>query len=101
MNERIGKLGKEAARMQLETVKQMIVLATNSLGLVAALAWNSVIQESVNTYIKPYLPAGSSLISLFIYALLITSLAVSVTLQLTRIKENLEFKLKPEEKENI
>lgn len=90
MKERIGNLGLEAARIQLETVKQIIVLATNGLGLVAALAWNNIIQEVVNAYVKPYLPAGSGLISLFLYALLITLLAVSVTMQLTSVKERLE-----------
>lgn len=81
---------EEANKIQLETVKQIIVLATNGLGLVAALAWNNVIQETVNLYIKPYLPNGSGLASLFIYAFLITILAVSVTTQLARVKERLE-----------
>lgn len=90
MKERIGNLGREAAKIQLETIKQVIVLATNGLGLVAALAWNNIIQEVVNAYVKPYLPAGSGLVSLFLYALLITLLAVSVTMQLTRLKERLE-----------
>lgn len=68
----------------------MIVLATNGFGLVAALAWNNVIQDAVNSYIKPYLPSGSGLISLLIYAILITILAVTVTVELTKIKESLE-----------
>lgn len=101
MKKELSAVGKEAARVQLETVKQVITLATNGFGLVAALAWNSVIQESVNTYVKPYLPSGSGLVSLIIYALLITALAVSITLQLTRVKETLELKLRPEEKEKI
>lgn len=100
MKRELQSIKREAARMQLETVKQMIVLATNGLGLVAALAWNSVIQETVNLYVRPYLPSGSGLVSLFIYALLITSLAVSVTTQLTKVKERLEIQNKSQSNES-
>lgn len=90
MNERINSITKEALTLRLEITKQMVTLATNGLGLVAALAWNSVIQDAVNTYVKPLLPAGSGIISLLIYALLITVLAVGVTYQLAKLKERLE-----------
>ncbi|MBI5452856.1 hypothetical protein HY945_05325, partial [Candidatus Gottesmanbacteria bacterium] len=42
-------------------VKQMITLTTSGFGLVAALAWNNVIQEFVNNYIKKYLDVGSGI----------------------------------------
>jgi hypothetical protein len=81
---------KQKKKIQLIIFKQMVTLATSGFGLVAALAWNNVIQDLVNNYIKPYLPKGSSLASLFIYAVLITSLAVLVTYNLTSIVEKLE-----------
>lgn len=77
-------------RLQIEVIKQMITLATSGFGLVAALAWNNVIQEFVNNYIKKYLDVGSGIISLLIYAILITALAVTVTYQLSKIVEKLE-----------
>ena len=77
------------------TIKQMLALATSGFGLVAALAWNEVVKETVNLYIKPYFPKGSGIISLAIYATLITILAVIITLQLTRISQKLEKKDKP------
>lgn len=76
-------------RLSLEVVRQMVTLSTSGFGLVAALAWNSVIQEFVNGYIKKWLPGGSGLLSLFIYAIAITFLAVFVTLQLSRIAQRL------------
>lgn len=76
--------------LQLAILKQMVALATSGLGLVAALAWNNVIQDLVNNHIKPYFPQGGSLFSLFLYAVLITSLAVMVTYNLTKIVEKLE-----------
>lgn len=77
-------------KLQVEVVRQMITLATSGFGLVAALAWNNVIQEFVNNYIKKYLDVGSGIISLLIYAVLITALAVIVTYQLSKIAEKLE-----------
>ena len=77
-------------KLQVEVIRQMITLATSGFGLVAALAWNNVIQEFVNNYIKKYLDVGSGLISLLIYAILITILAVTVTYQLSKIAEKLE-----------
>lgn len=81
---------RSVTKVPLAVMTQMLTLATSGFGLVAALAWNSVIQEAVNTYVKKFLPAGSGIISLFIYAIAVTALAVLVTLQLTYIKERLE-----------
>lgn len=77
-------------KLHLAILKQMVTLATAGFGLVAALAWNNVIQDLVNNYIKPYLPEGSSLLSLLLYAVLVTVLAVLVTYNLTRIVKKLE-----------
>ena len=76
-------------KIHREIVKQMLILSTSGFGLVAALAWNNLIQEIVNNYIKMYLP-GAGLISLLIYAIVITTIAVFVTLQLSRLSEKLE-----------
>ena len=65
----------------------MITLSTSGFGFVAALSWNNVIQEFVNTYVKKLLPTGSGIISLLLYAILVTFLAVFITYQLTYIKE--------------
>lgn len=77
-------------KLHKELVKQMLTLATSGFGLVAALAWNSLIQEFVNSYIKKFLPDGSGIVSLFIYALVITVLAVFVTFQLSKLSEKLK-----------
>lgn len=84
------KKNSQVKRIPLAVITQMLTLATSGFGLVAALAWNSFIQELVNTYIKKWLPGGSGVISLLIYAAAVTCLAVFVTLQLTYVKERLE-----------
>jgi len=81
---------KTDQKIHVEIVKQMVTLSTSAFGLVAALAWNSVIQEFVNTYVKKWLPAGSGIISLLIYALIITVLAVLITVQLSKLSERLQ-----------
>ncbi|MBU2577469.1 hypothetical protein KKA69_01400 [Patescibacteria group bacterium] len=85
---------KEAQRYQLEVVRQMIQLTTAGFGLVAALAWNQLIRTTIDTYIKPKLGGSSEIFSLIIYAVIVTLLAVFVTIQLGRleakIREDLE-----------
>jgi len=76
--------------LPLAVVKQMIALSTSGFGLVAALAWNNVIKETVDGYIKPHLPQGSGILSLFIYAIIVTALAVLTTLNLTKLEKRLE-----------
>ena len=81
---------KENKKLHIEIIKQVTILSTSGFGLVAALAWNSVIQEFVNSYVKKWIPAGGGIISLLIYALIITALAVLVTLQLSKLSEKLQ-----------
>ena len=83
---------KKRKSLPIEVVSQMLTLATSGFGLVAALAWNSLIQELINNYVKEYLPIGSGIISMFVYAAAVTGLAVFVTLQLSQLKERLENK---------
>lgn len=81
---------KEEKRLHVEVIKQMVTLSTSGFGLVAALAWNSLIQEVVNTYVKKWLPGNSGIISLLIYALIVTVLAVVITMQLSRLSQKLQ-----------
>lgn len=76
-------------RLHVELVRQMLTLATSGFGLVAALAWNSVIQEFVDQYVKEWLP-GSGVWSLFMYAIIVTALAVLVTYELSRLLKRLD-----------
>lgn len=69
-----------------EALKQLITLSTSAFGLVAALAWNATIQQVVKEFIEPRIP-GSGILSQLIYALLITLLAVFVTLQLSHLAQ--------------
>ncbi|MFZ5438287.1 MAG: DUF5654 family protein [Patescibacteria group bacterium] len=81
---------KSIQDMPLVIIKNMIALATSGFGVVVALAWNEAIKTTVQTYISPILGENSGVISLFIYAVVVTLLAVMVTMQLTQIQKTLE-----------
>jgi Zn-dependent protease with chaperone function len=90
--ESIKKPQEEIRKYQLAVVKQMLKLATAGFGLVAALAWNELIKATIDEYIKTRISVGSGIISLAVYALLVTFLAVFITLQLSRLEEKLKKK---------
>ena len=71
-------------------IKNMISLATSGFGLVVALAWNEVIKKTVEEYIDPWLGKSGGIISMLIYAIVITLLAVIVTMQLSRLQKKME-----------
>jgi hypothetical protein len=81
---------EQKKRVTVEIVTQMLTLATSGFGLVAALAWNSLVQDFVKEYIAKWFPNGSGIASQLLYALVVTSLAVFVTLQLSKLKDRLE-----------
>ncbi|HEX8287503.1 MAG TPA: DUF5654 family protein [Pyrinomonadaceae bacterium] len=71
-------MAKETTRMVLQS---MITLASAALGLVAALAWNDAIKETI----KQLMSDDESLGSKYIYAILATAVAVIVILILARL----------------
>jgi hypothetical protein len=79
------KLVREAKAFRKQFSASLLKLVTSGFGLVSALAWNELIKESINTYVKPFFGKDSGLVSLFIYALFVTLLAVFITYQLTRL----------------
>src|SRR5690606_38117125 len=71
-------------------IKNMISLATSGFGVMVALAWNEAIKSGANNLIRPYFGQKSSVISLLIYAGVVTILAVVVTMLLTNLEKSLE-----------
>jgi len=72
----------------------MVTLATSAFGLVAALAWN----EAIQTLFKEIFGKASGIISLFVYAIIVTIAAVIVTSRLGKIGEKFLKKEKETEK---
>ncbi len=70
-------------------LEKMHTLATAGFGLVAALAWNSAIQDLFNLFF----PNQESLIAKFTYAILITAVVVLVTSRLGKATATLKSKV--------
>lgn len=81
----IHKVRQSAKELKKEILKQMLTLSTSAFGLIAALAWNEVIKELIDGYIRPLVGGASKMLSLLIYAVLVTALAVLVTYSLSKI----------------
>jgi len=77
----MAKKPEKSRSLRLEFVTQMLALATGAFGLVAALAWNSAIQDFVDKFLSDKFGQGTW--SKFIYAVVVTVLAVFITYQLT------------------
>jgi len=78
MKERISKEGRAFKAEFFKTVSTMVVAA---FSLVAALAWNNAITETLQRYLNP----GSRILSWFLYAVIVTLIAVLVTYYVGRI----------------
>jgi hypothetical protein len=64
-------------------LKTMTQLATTAFGLVAALAWNS----AITTLFKKIFGEASDIVSLFVYAILVTVIVVLITAKLGKLAE--------------
>ena len=94
----MAKEEKNNSIFHKQLLEQMVTLSTTAFGLAAALAWNQAIQQSVKDFIEPAIP-GSGLLSLFIYALIVTFLGVLITYQLSRLASKLNLKIKEDQQQ--
>ncbi|MDP3741398.1 MAG: DUF5654 family protein [bacterium] len=67
-------------------IVQSIGSITAAFALVAALAWN----EAVKSLISNFIPQGQGTLSLFVYALVVTAVAVLIGSRLMKVKERFE-----------
>lgn len=71
-------MASEISKMVMET---MLTLITTAFAFVAGLAWNEAIQK----LIEEFYTAGGAVTGLLIYAVIVTIVAVVVTVLLARI----------------
>ena len=67
--------------MKKEIIEKLATLIIAAFGLIAALAWNTAIQS----IFKEFFPDSSGIIAMLIYAIVITILAVFVTIYLGKL----------------
>lgn len=69
--------------MKKEVVEKLAALVTAAFGLVAALAWNTAIQATF----KSIFGEASSIAAMITYALVVTLIAVWVTIKVGNLSE--------------
>ncbi|MFA5745102.1 MAG: DUF5654 family protein [Candidatus Paceibacterota bacterium] len=72
--------------MKKEIVEKLSVLITGAFGFVAALAWNSAIQE----IFKVLFGESSSIVAMVLYATVVTIVAVIATVWIGKTSEKLK-----------
>jgi cation transporter-like permease len=71
-------MANEVTKMIMETI---LALITTAFAFVAGEAWNSAIQKLIESFIG----SGDALPSLFVYAIVVTIIAVIVTVLIARV----------------
>jgi len=74
--------------MKKDVIEKIAALSTAAFGLVAALAWNTAIQEAF----KKIFGTASSLGAMFAYAALVTIIAVIVTIWIGKMSSKISKK---------
>ncbi len=69
--------------MKVEVIEKLASLMTAAFGLIAALAWNSAIQE----LFKRYFTSGGTIIALLVYAVIVTIIAVFAAIYIGKVAE--------------
>lgn len=80
---------QKKVKLRIELVEKLSTLIAAAFGLVAALAWNSAIQNAF----KQFFGENESLAAQIIYAVIVTGIAVYVTYIFGRAKASLAEKL--------
>ncbi len=80
---------QEKLSLRIELLEQLQILMTAGFALVAALAWNTAIQD----LFRLLFPDQNSLIAKFLYAIFVTILIVVVTRRLGKTISILKTKL--------
>lgn len=79
-------MASEVSKLIMETILGLI---TTAFAFVAGLAWNNAIQALIEQFVG----AGSALTSLFTYAIIVTVIAVIVTVILARFAAKMGIEL--------
>ena len=82
-NDGISESQEDYVSNRAAYLQTMISLASAAFGVVAALAWNS----AITALVKQVFGTGAQIVSLFIYAIIVTVLAVIVMVNLAKLAE--------------
>jgi ABC-type Mn2+/Zn2+ transport system permease subunit len=81
-------LYSSSSEMQKEVIEKIAALITAAFGVVAALAWNTAIQE----IFRLIFGQQSGVLAMIAYAVIVTIIAVLVTIWIVRVAKNTQVK---------
>ncbi len=84
-----------SGKFKVQLLETTAALITAAFGLVAALAWN----EAIKTTIALCFPENGELVGLFVYAIVVTVIAVVMTLIIARALDKAKNALSEEKEE--
>jgi low temperature requirement protein LtrA len=82
------KTKKEISEIEAKVVDKILTLVMSALGFVAALAWNDAIQTTFNNFFGKQ----SELWAKYIYAVVLTTIIVIVSIQLDKALKKIKKK---------
>jgi Na+/alanine symporter len=74
---------KKGFKMKKEVIEKLAALITAAFGLVAALAWN----DTIKAIFKSAFGSADSVTAMLIYAIIVTVIAVYVTIKIGQVSE--------------
>ena len=77
---------KRTIEMKDKAIDKMITFITSAFGFVAALSWNNAVKNLFDKYYA----VGEGISAMFLYALVVTALAVVIIVLIERISLNLK-----------
>ncbi|HYD91949.1 MAG TPA: DUF5654 family protein [Flavobacterium sp.] len=80
---RLSLFGFKTSR---SVVAESLTLIINAFGLIAALAWNEAIKGAIDRFFQ----SDGTLISRFVYAILVTVITVIFAARLARVKDRIK-----------
>lgn len=92
-NEKAVKSSRQKNEFKLQVLETFAALITAAFGLVAALAWN----EAIKGLILKYFSSGDGIAATFVYAIIVTIIAIIFTLLIANSIKKVKAKIPVEE----
>ena len=92
-NKKITKTNKQKNEFKIQILETFAALITAAFGLIAALAWNEAIKGLINKFFV----SGDGLLATFVYAIVVTIIAVMFAILIANSIKKAKDKIPTEE----
>ena len=92
-NEKVIKTSRQKDEFKIQVLETFAALITAAFGLIAALAWNEAIKGLINKFFE----SGDGLMAMFVYAIVVTIIAVIFAILIANSIKKAKDKIPTEE----